>query len=79
MTTGRAANRVRVAMLMLIVLGMAVSGCKWLPGNLSLNINIPLGLNGTTGLLNPDGGVIGPGVEPPQSNDDDLIIPPDDL
>jgi len=79
MATGRGANHVRAATLILIVLGLSVSGCKWLLGNVSFNINIPLGLNGTTGLLNPDGGVIGPGVEPPQSNDDDVIIPPDDL
>ena len=64
--------KARAATLVLAILGLCVYGCNpywgalgWLGGwgNVNFNINIPLGLNGTVGLLNPDGGVPGPGVE----------------
>lgn len=79
MKTRRAQGFARAAPIALIVLALSISGCKLLGSNMNLNIQIPLGLNGTTGLLNPDGGVIGQGVDPPENGGSDPIIPPDDL
>lgn len=75
-------HKARAATLVLAILVMCVSGCYpnwgalgglggW--GNVNFNINIPLGLNGAVGLLNPDGGVPGPGVETPTPTNENSI------
>lgn len=64
------------APLIVVMLVLCMSGCDL--GYFNIYISIPLGLNGTIGLLNPDGGVPGPGIDFPDANDG-TIIPPDDL
>ncbi len=79
MRTRRAQRRAWLAVPVLLMLLLAASGCRWFGSNFGIGISIPLGLNGTIGLLNPDGGVIGPGVEPPTGGTNGTIIPPDTL
>ncbi len=59
-------------------------GCKWTWGwfgnNVTFNVRLPLGLDGTIGLLNPDGGTIGQGTGNGTTDDDNgTVIPPDIL
>ena len=77
MSMRHATARICLATLLLIACSFGAAGCR-LGNYLSFSIQIPLGLNGTIGLLNPDGGIIGPGVDPPD-DDDGTIIPPDIL
>lgn len=71
----------RLLAALAVFLMSTVPGCGWNwldAGNLSFNIAIPLGLNGTIGLLNPDGDVIGTNPQVP-SDPNDPTIPIDDL
>ncbi len=77
----RRSCRTLVTVLLAGLVTLSSTGCWWdwfSGGNVSFNFQIPLGLNGTIGILNPDGGSIGPGTQPP-SDPNDPLIPPDDL
>ncbi len=78
MSMRHATGRVWLTTFLLIVCGLGVSGCRL--GNVSFNIQIPLGLDGTIGLLNPDGGSIGGGSDTGDGDDNGgTVIPPDIL
>ncbi|MBN1346263.1 MAG: hypothetical protein JXQ73_26475 [Phycisphaerae bacterium] len=74
----RSKSRDCVVICVLLVVFAGVAGCDWL-NSLSFDLYIPLGLDGSFGLFNPDGGAIWfDPVEFP-TNGGDAVIPPDVL
>jgi hypothetical protein len=76
MSIWRRTLRTILGVSLMILIAFGVCGCRWWGDGSSISLYIPLGPDGSTGLFNPDGGVIGPGVEPPSNDNGGAIIPP---